>query len=52
MPVRLETRSLGQDLGFPEEFGINRSLDEPGGARDQWILGLVNAIPYLSAPIM
>jgi len=47
-----QTGSNGANLGFPEEFGINRGLDEPGGARDQWILGLVNAIPYLSAPII
>ncbi|WVQ99795.1 hypothetical protein IAU59_006937 [Kwoniella sp. CBS 9459] len=47
-----QTGSNGANLGFPQEFGINRGLDEPGGARDTWILGLVNAIPYLSAPIV
>nr|XP_019006735.1 uncharacterized protein I203_00328 [Kwoniella mangroviensis CBS 8507]OCF70196.1 hypothetical protein I203_00328 [Kwoniella mangroviensis CBS 8507] len=47
-----QTGSNGANLGFPQEFGINRGLDEPGGAHDQWILGLVNAIPYLSAPII
>ncbi|OCF41126.1 hypothetical protein I317_05040 [Kwoniella heveanensis CBS 569] len=47
-----QTGSNGANLGFPQEFGIARGLDEPGGARDTWILGLVNAIPYLSAPII
>lgn len=43
---------LTPDLGFPQEFGINRSLGTPGGTYDNWILGLVNSIPYLSAPLM
>nr|XP_018261237.1 uncharacterized protein I303_05673 [Kwoniella dejecticola CBS 10117]OBR83395.1 hypothetical protein I303_05673 [Kwoniella dejecticola CBS 10117] len=47
-----QTGSNGANLSFPQEFGIARGLDEPGGAHDQWILGLVNAIPYLSAPII
>ncbi|WWC90921.1 uncharacterized protein L201_005859 [Kwoniella dendrophila CBS 6074] len=47
-----QTGSNGANLGFPQEFGINKGLDEPGGAHDQWILGLVNAIPYLSAPLL
>ncbi|WWC71784.1 uncharacterized protein I206_105743 [Kwoniella pini CBS 10737] len=47
-----QTGSNGANLGFPQEFGINKGLDEPGGAHDQWILGLVNAIPYLSAPLI
>jgi hypothetical protein len=40
------------DLGFPQEFGIDKNIDEPGGAYDNWIQGLVNSIPYLSAPLM
>jgi hypothetical protein len=40
------------DLGFPQEFGIDKSIDEPGGAYDNWIQGLVDSIPYLSAPLM
>ncbi|WRT68189.1 uncharacterized protein IL334_005164 [Kwoniella shivajii] len=47
-----QTGSNGANLGFPQEFGIAKGLDEPGGAHDQWILGLVNAIPYLSAPLI
>lgn len=44
--------SYPADLSFPAEFGIAKGLDEPGGTYDQWILGLVNSIPYLSAPLM
>lgn len=37
------------DLSFPAEFGIATPIDQPGGARDEWIVGFVNAAPYISS---
>lgn len=41
-----QTGSNGANLEFPQEFG----LTEPG--RDEWIVGLVNAIIFLTAGLM
>lgn len=47
-----QTGSNGANLSFPQEFGIATPWDQPGGRRDEWILGLVNSIPYLSAGLL
>jgi hypothetical protein len=39
------------DLSFPQEFGIGASIDQPGGAKDEWIVGFVNSAPYISAAL-
>lgn len=41
-----QTGSNGANLSFPEEFGIS------GTGRDEWIVGLVNAIIFLTAGLM
>lgn len=41
-----QTGSNGANLSFPEEFGIN------GTGRDEWIVGIVNAIIFLTAGLM
>ncbi|PYH43027.1 putative facilitated glucose transporter [Aspergillus saccharolyticus JOP 1030-1] len=41
-----QTGSNGANLSFPEEFGIN------GEGRDEWIVGLVNAIIFLTAGLI
>lgn len=41
-----QTGSNGANLSFPEEFGIN------GTGRDEWIVGLINAIIFLTAGLM
>src|SRR5689334_21238878 len=52
---RLEqTRSNGANLSFPQEFGIGASLlpagpSNPNPNRDNWLVGLVNAAPYISS---
>lgn len=54
MPVS-ETRvtcQLTQDLSFPQEFGIATPVGEPGGNRDEWIVGFVNSSPYISACLL
>lgn len=41
-----QTGSNGANLSFPEEFGI------AGTGRDEWIVGVVNAIIFLTAGLM
>ncbi|KAJ4424046.1 hypothetical protein N0V82_001293 [Gnomoniopsis sp. IMI 355080] len=41
-----QTGSNGANLSFPEEFGIN------GTGRDEWIVGLINAIIFLTAGLI
>lgn len=42
-----QTGSNGANLSFPREFGI-----DSGTGRDQWLVGLVNAIIFLTAGLM
>lgn len=42
-----QTGSNGANLSFPKEFGINS-----GTGRDQWLVGLVNAIIFLTAGLL
>ncbi|WWC90859.1 uncharacterized protein L201_005796 [Kwoniella dendrophila CBS 6074] len=46
-----QTGSNGANLSFPAEFGIGASVDQPGGARDEWIVGFVNSAPYICAAL-
>lgn len=41
-----QTGSNGANLSFPEEFGINET------ATDEWIVGAINAIIFLTAGLM
>lgn len=41
-----QTGSNGANLSFPVEFGIN------GKGKDEWIVGLINAIIFLTAGLM
>ncbi|KAF4337122.1 polyol transporter 5 [Fusarium beomiforme] len=43
-----QTGSNGANLSFPQEFG----LDEAKSVRDQWIVGLVNSIIFLTAGLI
>ncbi|KAL1406804.1 hypothetical protein Q8F55_006211 [Vanrija albida] len=47
-----QTGSNGANLSFPAEFKINTPHDEPGGVRDEWLLGLINSAPYLSGGLI
>lgn len=42
-----QTGSNGANLTFPVEFGI-----ASGSSRDYWLLGLVNAAPYISSALL
>jgi sugar porter (SP) family MFS transporter len=41
-----QTGSNGANLSFPQEFGIN------GEGRDEWIVGIINAIIFLTAGLI
>lgn len=41
-----QTGSNGANLSFPAEFGID------GTGRDEWIVGIINAIIFLTAGLM
>lgn len=41
-----QTGSNGANLSFPKEFGID------GTGKDEWIVGIVNAIIFLTAGLM
>ncbi|KAI8932389.1 hypothetical protein NX059_010576 [Plenodomus lindquistii] len=41
-----QTGSNGANLSFPEEFGINE------GAKNEWIVGLINSIIFLTAGLI
>ncbi|CAK5278309.1 unnamed protein product, partial [Mycena citricolor] len=48
-----QTGSNGANLSFPEEFGISTMDADPAKAsRNQWIVGVINAAPYLSASLI
>lgn len=47
-----QTGSNGANLSFPREFGIGageESPDTPNHDRDNWLVGLVNAAPYIAS---
>ncbi|KAL7413582.1 hypothetical protein BDY24DRAFT_406962 [Mrakia frigida] len=47
-----QTGSNGANLSFPSEFGIGRSAPTPGYQTDEWIVGLVNASPYIASAVL
>lgn len=50
--------SNGANLSFPQEFGISNSATLPDGSvnpdyeKNNWLVGLVNSAPYISAAIV
>ncbi|KAH8816984.1 hypothetical protein F5884DRAFT_241499 [Xylogone sp. PMI_703] len=42
-----QTGSNGANLSFPQEFGIDSGSD-----RDFWLIGLINAAPYISSALI
>ena len=41
-----QTGSNGANLSFPQEFGLDQT------AKDEWIVGIINAIIFLTAGLM
>ena len=44
-----QTGSNGANLSFPTEFGIPNNAGAPNAAHNSWIVGVVNAAPYLAS---
>ncbi|KAM0746491.1 hypothetical protein T439DRAFT_329595 [Meredithblackwellia eburnea MCA 4105] len=44
-----QTGSNGANLSFPKRFGIDASEGQANFIRDDWLVGLVNAAPYISS---
>jgi sugar porter (SP) family MFS transporter len=44
-----QTGSNGANLSFPDEFGISTRSTDPHASRNQWIVGVVNAGPYIAS---
>jgi hypothetical protein len=40
------------DLSFPAEFGIAHEINTPEGNKDEWIVGFVNAAPYIASALL
>ncbi|KAJ7057018.1 hypothetical protein C8F01DRAFT_340670 [Mycena amicta] len=48
-----QTGSNGANLSFPDEFGIGTKNPDPVKAsRNQWIVGVVNAAPYIACSLI
>ncbi|KAF9467282.1 hypothetical protein BDZ94DRAFT_1248985 [Collybia nuda] len=47
-----QTGSNGANLSFPKEFGIEFGDGVPNSARNEWIVGLINAGPYIAASLL
>ncbi|KAJ6044292.1 uncharacterized protein N7446_002488 [Penicillium canescens] len=46
-----QTGSNGANLSFPDAFGIPET-DNPNAYRNQWIVGVVNAAPYIASAVL
>jgi sugar porter (SP) family MFS transporter len=44
-----QTGSNGANLSFPTEFGIPNNAGAPNAAHNSWIVGVVNAAPYIAS---
>ncbi|PPR02977.1 hypothetical protein CVT26_004921 [Gymnopilus dilepis] len=47
-----QTGSNGANLTFPIQFDINPVVGEPNADRNQWIVGVINSAPYISAALL
>jgi sugar porter (SP) family MFS transporter len=46
-----QTGSNGANLSFPDAFGIPET-DNPNAYRNQWIVGVINAAPYIASAVL
>ncbi|KAL0581833.1 hypothetical protein V5O48_000201 [Marasmius crinis-equi] len=47
-----QTGSNGANLSFPQEFGIPFGAGIENSERNEWIVGVINSAPYISASII
>ncbi|TFK35902.1 hypothetical protein BDQ12DRAFT_655262 [Crucibulum laeve] len=44
-----QTGSNGANLLFPQEFGLTSEAGNPNAEKNEWIVGIINAGPYLAS---
>ncbi|TFK75341.1 hypothetical protein BDN72DRAFT_810901 [Pluteus cervinus] len=44
-----QTGSNGANLSFPQQFGISSEPGNPNASTNEWIVGVINAAPYIAA---
>lgn len=47
-----QTGSNGANLSFPDAFGISDTTGAPNAARNSWIVGVINAAPYIASAFL
>jgi hypothetical protein len=47
-----QTGSNGANLSFPQVFHINNDSSDPHAAKNQWIVGVINAGYAASSPLL
>ncbi|KAF8904392.1 hypothetical protein CPB84DRAFT_1845352 [Gymnopilus junonius] len=47
-----QTGSNGANLTFPIQFNINSVAGQPNADRNEWIIGMINSAPYISASLL
>jgi len=47
-----QTGSNGANLSFPQEFNISTDASNPNASTNEWIVGVINAAPYISASLL
>lgn len=47
-----QTGSNGANLSFPQAFGLTNEAGEVVPGREEWIVGVINAIIFLTAGLM
>ncbi|CAG7994753.1 unnamed protein product [Penicillium salamii] len=47
-----QTGSNGANLSFPDAFGISDAKGAPNAARNLWLVGVINAAPYIASAVL
>ncbi len=47
-----QTGSNGANLSFPREFGIPTDEGEPNYVENEWLVGVINAGPYIACALV
>ncbi|KAK0457525.1 uncharacterized protein EV420DRAFT_1621066 [Desarmillaria tabescens] len=47
-----QTGSNAANLSFPTKFGISTNEGDPNRERDDWIIGAINAAPYIACALL
>lgn len=47
-----QTGSNGANISFPQDLGLQQSLPGRYPGHDDWVIGLINAAPFISAGLL